>query len=273
MGQTYLEHSLVFAGVVLYYSPMQKAYIDEIFSSLQGEGLWIGQRQIFVRFTGCDLCCRYCDTPAASQPIKPGDGPKGACRVQKTTDGFDHEEVPNPLSAADLTSLCSRLVIPGPSHPWLSLTGGEPLLQSGFLSEWLPQVRDTFRIYLETNGIQHEAMNDVRDLVDVVSMDFKLPSATGQRPFWEEHRKFLSIALGRGLFVKTVVTRDTVQDDIVTAAGIIAEVDAAISLIIQPASGPFAPEPHLLLKFQKTALAMIKNVRVIPQAHKMLNVP
>jgi organic radical activating enzyme len=116
-------------------------------------------------------------------------------------------------------------------------------------------------------------MNDIRDLVDVVSMDFKLPSATHQRPFWKEHRKFLSIALGRGLFAKAVVTRDTVQDDIVTAAGIIAEVDAAISLIIQPASGPFAPEPHLLLNFQKTALAMIKNVRVIPQAHKMLKLP
>ena len=177
------------------------------------------------------------------------------------------------MSAADLTALCSRLVIPGPSHPWLSLTGGEPLLQSGFLSEWLPQARETFRIYLETNGIQYEAMNDIRDLVDVVSMDFKLPSATGRRPFWEEHRKFLSAALGRGLVVKAVVTKDTVQGDIVTAAGIIAEVDSAVSLIIQPASGPHAPEPHLLLKFQKTALSMIKNVRVIPQAHKLLNVP
>lgn len=252
---------------------MRKAYVDELFSSIQGEGLWIGQRQIFVRFSGCDLCCRYCDTPAASQPIIAGDGPKSPCRAQKTTDGFDDEEVPNPLSAADLTALCSRLVLPGPSHPWLSLTGGEPLLQSGFLSEWLPQARETFRIYLETNGIQYEAMNDIKDMVDVVSMDFKLPSSTGQRPFWEEHRKFLSIALGRGLFVKAVVTKDTVLDDIVTAAGIIAEVDEAISLIIQPASGPLAPEPHLLLKFQKTALAMIKNVRVIPQAHKMLNVP
>jgi len=252
---------------------MHRAYIDELFSSIQGEGLWIGQRQTFVRFSGCDLCCRYCDTPASSQPIKAGDGPKNPCRAQRTTDDFDHDEVPNPLSAADLTELCSRLVIPGPSHPWLSLTGGEPLLQSGFLSEWLPQAREKFRIYLETNGIQHEAMNDVRDLVDVVSMDFKLPSATGLRPFWDEHRKFLSAALGRGLFVKVVVTRDTVQDDIVTAAGIIVEVDAAISLIMQPASGPLAPEPHHLLKFQKTALAMIKNVRVIPQAHKMLNVP
>src|SRR5208282_2838076 len=57
---------LVFSVIVLYYSWMKDARINEIFASIQGEGLWIGQRHIFVRFQGCDIHCRYCDTPAAN---------------------------------------------------------------------------------------------------------------------------------------------------------------------------------------------------------------
>lgn len=41
------------------------APIAEIFCSVQGEGLYAGQRQVFLRFAGCNLSCRYCDEPAA----------------------------------------------------------------------------------------------------------------------------------------------------------------------------------------------------------------
>ncbi|MCL5059022.1 MAG: 7-carboxy-7-deazaguanine synthase QueE, partial [Actinobacteria bacterium] len=39
-----------------------KAAVREIFSSVQGEGPYVGTRQIFIRFDGCNLSCRYCDT-------------------------------------------------------------------------------------------------------------------------------------------------------------------------------------------------------------------
>lgn len=251
---------------------MAGAYLDEVFASIQGEGPFIGQRHLFVRFLGCDLRCRYCDTPAAVA-VTEQEGKGRPCRIQRSAASFDYDRAPNPVSLPDLTEFCSRLIVKGPARPWLSLTGGEPLLQKDFLSTWLPSLRKEYQIYLETNGIHADAMQGLRDLVDIISMDCKLPSATGLRPFWEEHRNFLAAAGGRTLFVKAVITSDTVMDDVTTAARLINEQSSSILLVLQPAAGRLAPSSELLLKFQRSALGIIQDVRVILQAHKLMNVP
>jgi 7-carboxy-7-deazaguanine synthase len=248
------------------------ASLHEVFSSIQGEGPWTGERHIFVRFLGCDIHCRYCDTSAAKQGMPDDPGSK-FCRVQKSAESNEYDQIENPISSHALTEFCTRLVIPGPSHSTLSLTGGEPLLYRDFLMEWLGHARRHFRVYLETNGVHADAMLELRDLVDVISMDFKLPSATGLRPFWEEHKQFLAAARGKMLFVKVVVTKDASLDDILTSAQIIAGFDPAIPLVIQPGGGEFAPSSSLLLDFQNAALGITPDVRVIPQAHKILKVP
>jgi len=248
---------------------MTAGMIDEIFASVQGEGPWAGQRHIFVRFIGCDLRCSYCDTPEA---VKEG-GQQRPCRAQVTAASFDREPVPNPIAPAVLTGLCSRLLLPGPSRPVVSLTGGEPLLHNVFLQEWLPSVRARFIIYLETSGIHHENMHDLAHLVDIVSMDIKLPSSTGERPRWEEHGKFLSASTGPALFAKAVVTRTTSDDDVVTAARLLAQHDRRLIFVIQPAGGSFAPDPMNVLRFQHHALALLEDVRVLPQVHKVLGIP
>jgi organic radical activating enzyme len=246
---------------------MVTAYIDEIFSSLQGEGPRIGERHIFVRFQGCHIRCSFCDTPAAISPT--GD----VCRAQRSLTSLEHEEVPNPMAPDRLTDLCTRLAVAGRSRPVLSLTGGEPLLQQAFLSAWLPQARPAFMIYLETNGIEFEALQHVINSIDVVSMDIKLPSSTGLRPYWEEHRRFLAASRGKECFVKAVLTNETSRDDIVTAAMIISGFDPSVPFILQPATGKSAPAPAMLLSFQEIALGILGDVRVIPQVHKMLQVP
>jgi organic radical activating enzyme len=249
---------------------VQHALIHEIFASVQGEGPWIGQRHIFVRFMGCDIACRYCDTPAAA---KTSHDWNRSSRVQKTASSFDFEQRDANISTVDLTRFCLRLVLPGPGRTVLSLTGGEPLLQHAFLAAWLPEVKKICSVYLETNGIHYRAMTELQGLVDVVSMDFKLPSATGLGPLWNEHERFLSETSGADLFVKAVVTGDTARDDIVTAAGLLARHDRKIPFILQPAEGVLKPKPELLIEFQNMALALIEDVRIIPQAHKTLNLP
>jgi 7-carboxy-7-deazaguanine synthase len=251
---------------------MKHARLHEVFSSIQGEGPWVGQRQIFVRFAGCDIRCRYCDTLDVVE-IQEGHTSPRFCSVQIAAGSNKREHLPNPVSFQALLELCSRLIIPGASRPVITLTGGEPLLQVSFLMEWLPTVRNDFTVYLETNGIHHDYMNIIRDLVDVVSIDFKLPSSTGLRPFWDDHTKFLQSTQGKMLYIKAVVTRETKVDDILTACKIIKQFDRSAMLVIQPASGPLAPESSVLMDYQQTALRIIEDVRVIPQVHKILNIP
>ncbi len=181
--------------------------------------------------------------------------------------------VPGRMRTDELSKFCSRLFLPGPGKPVTSITGGEPLLHAGFLDQWLPVFKHSSTVYLETNGLRHEAMGLLRRHVDVVSMDFKLPSATGLQPFWEEHRKFLDAARGTELFVKAVITSDTQRHDIIRSAEIIAAADNRIPFIIQPASGPLAPDSLQLLTLQNQALSILGDVRVIPQVHVSLGLP
>ena len=251
---------------------MKRALLHEVFSSIQGEGPWIGQRQVFVRFAGCNIRCRYCDTLEPVQ-VQEGQTYPQFCSIQISAESNEREQSPNPISPRELTTFCTRLIIPGPSRPVISLTGGEPLLQASFLLEWLPMVRNDFTLYLETNGLHSDNMKLIHDLVDIVSIDFKLPSSTGLRPFWDDHTKFLQAIRGKPLYIKVVVTRDTQMDDIITSCNIITQFDRSTILVVQPASGPLAPGSAMLMEFQQTALRVIEDVRIIPQAHKILNVP
>lgn len=264
--------NLEIAGAVLYDDRMTNAVINEVFASVQGEGPWAGQRHIFVRFIGCDLRCVYCDTPESVKGTA-GGGAQQPCHAQISHDSFERERVSNPVALSSLTRLCERLVLPGPARTVVSLTGGEPLLHHAFLKEWLPSARALFKIYLETNGVQHEAMRGLAGLVDVVSMDIKLPSATGERPYWEEHRKFLTAAAGPLVFVKAVVTRATTDDDVTAAVRMVEQHDRRLTFVLQPAAGAFAPDPKDLLRYQQHALAWLEDVRVLPQVHKVLGIP
>ena len=249
---------------------MKKAFIKEIFASVQGEGPWAGQRHIFVRFIGCDLRCGYCDTP---QALPTEDAASRTCDAQISPSSWEREQVANPVTSGDLSALCERLRVRGPARPIASLTGGEPLLHVAFLKEWLPRARRAFDIYLETNGIHHAAMGEIASLVDTVSMDIKLPSATGQPARWDDHRKFLDAAGKAAIAVKTVITRDTTGDDLMIAVRLTAGYNRSVPFIIQPASGSLAPAGDVLIRMQNAALAVLEDVRVIPQMHKVLGIP
>lgn len=242
------------------------AQIVEIFSSIQGEGPYTGEKMTFVRFGLCTLRCRYCDTPQ-------GMCHKENCQVETHPGSAEFKEIPNPVG---ISSLCK--ILESFSDRTISVTGGEPLEQAEFLAEWLTFESQRRRILLETNGIHHNALSRVLPHTHIVSMDLKLPSSSGQRAMWDEHAKFLDLALsaGKETYVKIVVTEDTADCDIQKSIGILTKINKFIPVIIQPVSPTLTFHQTItgerLDSLERLCSAYLPNVKVMSQMHKGMGI-
>ena len=237
--------------------------IIEIFSSIQGEGKYVGFRQVFLRLEGCNLNCTYCDTDS-----KAGTHPN--CVVEEGAGTYHLVPYPNPISperAAELVALAAA----GVPHQALSITGGEPLLHASFIRALAPHVH--LPIYLETNGTLYAELKKCIDCVAGISMDIKLPSVTAH-PVWDAHVRFLEIAKVKDTWIKIVVAAESPDSEIDTAVRLVADTAPETMLILQPVTpcgGCMKPSSEQLLKWQETALRRLANVRVIPQTHRMMD--
>lgn len=122
--------------------------VAEIFTSINGEGVLAGQLAVFVRFTGCNLRCSFCDTMWANEPNAP------------------HQD----MTAEQIV----RAVLDTGMHN-VTLTGGEPLLQP-HMYELLSLFAEhpQLHIEIETNGSMD--LSPYRAIPQVTfTMDCKLP--------------------------------------------------------------------------------------------------
>lgn len=134
--------------------------VSELFYSLQGEGRTSGLPTIFVRTTGCNLRCTYCDTTYAYEKGK-----------TMTSDEILHSIAQYP----------SRTVC---------ITGGEPLLQPDIDSLISLLLQNRYHVSIETNGSR-----PIRPYIDddniMVSLDIKCPSSKMQQTMELANLKYL----------------------------------------------------------------------------------
>lgn len=250
----------------------------EVFSSVQGEGPYVGVPTLFVRVGGCDLRCRWCDSPQTWQPA-------AECRLELARGSARFRSVPNPVSAEEVVAAAEALELV--SHRFVSFTGGEPLLQPEALRALAGALRPRGpRIYLETNGLAAEALGGTIDAVDVVCMDWKLVSdvqrageATHEHvePFHDAHERFLRVAhRAPEVIVKVVVSCASRDAELDEMAERVAKVDSATPVIVQPVT-PFgavdqAPSGERLLALVARLSRSLADVRLIPQTHRSLGV-
>ncbi len=265
------------------------AKLIEVFSAIQGEGLNVGTRQIFIRFAQCDLRCYFCDSAHTWQT-------PDTCQIECTPGQRDFEQHPNPVSLENLLTWIDRQNQPG-LHDSISLTGGEPLLHAVFLAQFLPQVRQRtgLPIYLETAGHRPQQLAKILPYLDAIGMDIKLPSVTGES-WWNEHAEFLKLCYNSPAetFVKLIISHNTHLDELDKTADLVAGIHAEIPLFLQPVTPlteplklqnealqpkplPAAieqlclpPTPEQVLSWQALLKRQLKHVRVVPQTHKML---
>ena len=208
------------------------------------------ERHLFLRFESCNIRCEYCDELG-----KPGYD-------------FDLDSVVESLLRLDHEA--------GP-HAYVSLTGGEPLLYVLFLKFLLPRLKELgFGIYLETSGILWKALQEVISWADVIAMDVKPASVTKEPSFIREHEQFLRLALQKETFIKMICSREIDLGEFRELCLMIAQVDRKVPLILQPISSEVEghDDPQLMRflgELQTIALGSLKDVRIVPRLHKILN--
>ncbi|MBF0491246.1 MAG: 7-carboxy-7-deazaguanine synthase QueE [Deltaproteobacteria bacterium] len=244
---------------------MSEAQLIEIFSSIQGEGLRLGEMQTFVRFQGCSLRCRWCDTPENFNPKK-------NYRVEDLPFSGTWSEHPNSISAEKLLQFLSHF-----KNTWVSFTGGEPLEQADFLEECLKIAPKHFRFLLETGGFLPGELERIISYLHCVSMDIKLPSSTQTGEYWIQHGEFLKVAQRAPQFyVKMVLTEKTVEEELQRALHLIASINEKTPVILQPVSAIKGFSEWVSIKkiahFYQLSSQFKMPLKIIPQVHKGMGV-
>ena len=131
--------------------------IAEIFYSLQGEGSLLGVPSVFIRTSGCNLRCRWCDTPYTSWKPEGVEMPLGQIVEQaKSFSGARHAVV----------------------------TGGEPMIAPGIV-ELTRMLKDAgFHITIETAGTVYADVT-----CDLMSISPKLANSTPEGVFQQQHER------------------------------------------------------------------------------------
>jgi organic radical activating enzyme len=145
--------------------------ITEIFSSIQGEGLRQGEPTLFIRLTGCNLKCSFCDTKYA---WKQG----------------------HPYSVSQVLDEIKKKMQIYPAQ-WICLTGGEPLVQD--ISDLVRKLKqEGFKIQVETNGTLYRTLP-----VDWYSVSPK-PDEYDCRPEYREKATEVKVVVTQNLGLESI---------------------------------------------------------------------
>ncbi|MDR2869209.1 MAG: 7-carboxy-7-deazaguanine synthase QueE [Deferribacteraceae bacterium] len=227
-----------------------QASIVEVFDSIQGEGRYIGSRQLFVRVSGCPLSCPYCDTDHTAQP----------------SFAIGNQMLANPASASDVAAAI-RATYDLTCYHSISFTGGEPLLYPSFLAEMAKLLHKDVQFFLETSGYDPRQLLEVAANFDYISVDLKT-----HVPDFEKHADKLLSAIGLLKQAQTYVKLplSTKDDEAVAISAALFKKYAINQVWLQPVDNVYNIEQ--VLAWQGTLAKHGVKARFVPQLHKLIGI-
>jgi len=226
---------------------MNSVPVSAIFSSVEGEGIHVGKPTIFVRLSGCNLSCKWCDTDHSISYYATVEELKDKINELNTKTGIERIE----------------------------FTGGEPLLYMNFLEELLSELPVKYDIAVQTNGtiapgddlfyrvpqwcvspkLKSSGEAIVEDVVSwfVLWFRIKVRIAGGNR---QDEFKFVINDVGDLLQLIDVVNRLEIFD-------------AGVPMVIQPVYGKERQMLDNMKEIYKLT-EQVEDVRVIPQCNKVM---
>jgi organic radical activating enzyme len=232
-----------------------RARVSEIFTSIEGEGIFVGKKTLFIRFSGCHLKCRWCDT-------------KYALPLDSGTD-YQIDEIKD-LIIKELQPFTYKV----------NFTGGEPLLQTEAVIELAHFVKKQTNVktYLESSCFDSELFSKVLPYIDICKIEFKTDDSKVVED--EEYDNLilneikcleLAVESNKATYIKIVVTNSTNLESFKNLVYNISEKikpSDILGLIIQPSFGIDQPTVNKLLDTYDIVQPMFPEVRIIPQLHK-----
>ena len=222
--------------------PLPSFRVTEIFLSVQGEGLHVGERTVFVRFYGCPLHCVWCDQPEA---------------LTHTGVGRFEEMSPESVREAVMSNLDVRRVC---------LTGGEPVIAPRASLLWLLRELKAagYWISIETSGAR--VVEDLFEWIDFWTVSPKGRSAEtfDGDPVEAQStrlRRFLSVPPDRRQFKFVIQDARDVED----ALGVLDALGYDGAVVLQPEHA--RGDGRAL--FESWPWDRYPEARLIPQTHKL----
>ncbi|MBU7024196.1 MAG: radical SAM protein [Theionarchaea archaeon] len=206
--------------------------VSEIFLSLNGEGILMGVPTLFIRLSGCNLRCTWCDTTYAWNPGTVQSVDQIKKEVLEKDNGY-----------------CQ----------WVLITGGEPLIQDVF--PLVDALKPYYKIAIETNGSLYQ---EVLHYMDFISADIKPPSSGNPTTDMKILTRIIDAISKRGGQLKAVIAD---REDYTFICTLARDLDITVPLVLQPCWGSLTYD-HLCSLYLESPLP-VKSIRILTQLHKI----